>query len=97
VFDGCIQRQWLQAAWSVPSVVRTSLPNLRVVIFPGIGAYSIFLGEPEQTMTQSRIGGVAGEPAATLGLFAAMKEAPSTHSQPRRESTSGSRSPAPLG
>jgi hypothetical protein len=69
VFDGCIQRQWLQAAWSALSVVRTCPPDRRVVIFPGIDPRGIFLGEPEQTITQSRIGGIAGKPTATLGLF----------------------------
>jgi hypothetical protein len=40
------------------------------VIFPDAGPPGVFLGEREKTIAQQWIGAIAGETAATLGLFA---------------------------
>jgi hypothetical protein len=49
---------------------------------PGRGPGGVFIGEIEKTITQRRIGGIAGETAATLGLFAKVKRLRHrTHSQ----------------
>jgi hypothetical protein len=54
-------------------VLRTGLPDRRTVIFLGIGPFAVFLGEFEKTATQDRIDRIAGETAASLGLFAKME------------------------
>ena len=74
---GGIERQSLQAQSIGVLDVRTGLPNRRVVtsvvIFLGARPGGVFIGELEKTITQRRIGGIAGETAATLGLLAKVK------------------------
>jgi len=67
---------------SVVLFARAGLPNRHVVIFLGAGPCGVFPGEPEKAVAQGRIGAVAGEAAATLGLFAKVKRLRHrTHSQ----------------
>src|SRR5258705_12388513 len=54
---------------SVVLVLWAGLPNRRAFVFLGAGPCGVFLGELEKTVAQGRIGGVAGEAAATLGLL----------------------------
>jgi hypothetical protein len=60
----------MAASQSVVLVVRAGLPNRCVVIYLSAGPGGIFLGKPEKTAAQVQICAIAGEAAATLGLFA---------------------------
>jgi len=72
----------MAASQSVVLVVRAGLPNCCVVIYLGAGPGGIFLGKPEKTAAQVQICAIAGETAATLGLFAKVKRlGHRTHSQ----------------
>src|ERR1700687_1368938 len=99
VVDGSIERH--AASQSVVPVVRAGLPNRLVVVFVfvflGVGPCGVFLGELEKTLAQGRIGAVAGEAAATLGLFAKVERLRHrTHSLEAGVPLRGSQSPAPI-
>jgi hypothetical protein len=63
-------------------IVRAGLPNRRavicvaicLVIFLGAGPRRVFIRKPEKTITQTGIGGIAGEMAATLGCSRRWKD-----------------------
>jgi hypothetical protein len=65
------------ASQSVVLVVRAGLPNCCAVIYLGAGPGGVFLGKPEKTAAQVQICAIAGEAAATLGLFEDRETAPS--------------------
>lgn len=70
------------ASQSVVLVVRAGLPNCCVVIYLSAGPGGVFLGKPEKTAAQVHICAIAGEAAATLGLFAKVERLRhGTHSQ----------------
>src|ERR1700716_4337369 len=67
---------------SVVMVARAGLPNCCVVIYLDAGPGGIFLGKPEKTAAQVQVCAIAGEAAATLGLFAKVERlGHRTHSQ----------------
>jgi hypothetical protein len=63
VFDGCSIADD-EAGQARPG---SSEPAFRI-LHRG-GARSVFIGELEKTIAQIRVGGIAGEAAATLGLL----------------------------
>src|SRR3981081_3661824 len=72
----------MAASQSVVMVVRAGLPNCCGVISLGGGPCGIFLGKPEKTAAQVQVCAIAGEAAATLGLFAKVERLRHrTHSQ----------------
>ena len=54
-------------------VVRAGVLSRAFRIFRRGGPRSVFIGEFEETIVQIRVGGIAGETAATLGLLAKVK------------------------
>jgi len=51
-------------------VVRARVSSRAFRIFHRGGPRSVFIGELEETIAHIRVGGIAGEAAATLGLLA---------------------------
>ena len=78
-------------------VVRAGVLSRAFRIFRRGGPRSVFIGEFEETIVQIRVGGIAGETAATLGLLAKVKGlCHRAHSHQGGSPLGGSQSPAPV-